>query len=76
MTDFRSSLDEKGRMKGPAAKLLFINEIQGWRRRDFGFGPAGHGGKTALGFSWVWLSGVRVRRFGNVGTVGDGGIEA
>jgi hypothetical protein len=37
MTDFRSSLDEKGRKKRPAAKLLFINEIQGWLRRDFGF---------------------------------------
>jgi hypothetical protein len=48
VVDFRSSMDEKGRMKWPTAKLLFINEIQGWFRRDFDSGPAGHGGKTAM----------------------------
>jgi hypothetical protein len=48
MVDFRSSMDEKGRMKWPIAKLLFISEIQGWFRRDFDSGAASHGGKTAM----------------------------
>jgi hypothetical protein len=76
MVGFRSSLDEKGRVKPPRPKWFCITEILNFLLPGFWFYD---------GWSWrqnciTDLLGLAERstggRFGNVGTVGDGGIEA